>query len=314
MQQLTIKNGNRILCAATAGMVAVQFVLVFIGLYDTIFLLLATQISIILILIFGLWLSDVDMVEAFRIRPISLKTFVFSFLAVLCAFPIISLLNVLSMFFVENAVIDVAGDVYQYGLGLSLFVLAVMPAIGEELLMRGVIYRSYREKSPVLAWILSAVVFGMLHMNFNQMPYAIFLGILMVVMMEASDSILTSMCMHFFVNGISTLSGYFSQTELGELASEEITIESMLGTGEMMRITLMSMGILAAIMIPLIVLLVAATFRANQRNFGHVFKKPEPVYDKYALPEVVDEDKIIDIWFIIAVVIMVILTLLSTFA
>lgn len=312
MQQLTIKNSNRILCATTAVMVAVQFILVMIGFNDTVMLLLATQICILLISILGLWLSNVDMKEVLRMHPIRLKTALFAFLAVLCAFPIISLLNVLSMFFVKNAVIDVAGDVYQYGLGISLFVMALMPAVGEEVLVRGVIYHSYREKSPILAWLLSAVIFGMMHMNFNQMPYAIFLGLLMVVMVEASDSIVTSMCMHFFVNGISTLSGYFSQTELGEMAEAELAVESMLGTGEMMKITLISMGILALIMVPLIICVIVATFRINGRSFSQAFEKTENVYHMNALPEVREKDKIIDIWLILAVLIMVILTILNT--
>ena len=135
----------------------------------------------------------------------------------------------------------------------------------------------------------------------------------MVLMMEASDSILTSMCMHFFVNGISTLSGYFSYVELGQMSENELTVESMLGSGEMMQFALFSMVIVSLIMVPLIILLLVATFRANHRSFGQAFKKPEPVFDKYALPEVRDEDKIIDIWFLLAILIMVVLTILNTF-
>ena len=314
MNKLSIKNGNRILCAATVVMVALQFILAVIGIYDTLTMLLVTQVSLILISFFGIWLSDVDMKEALRIRPINLRTFVFAFFMVFCSFPIIALLNAISMLFVENAVVGAATDMYQYGLGLSLFVMAVLPAISEELLVRGIIYHSYREKSPMIAWILSAVIFGMLHMNFNQMPYAIYLGIMMVLMVEASDSLLTSMCMHFFVNGISTLSGYFSAEEMAMLAEEGITAENVVGTGDAMVSTLMGMGMLSLIMIPLIILILVGTCRVNHRRLSEAFQKEEAIYDRYALPEVQDEVKIIDIWFVIAVLIMAVITGMNTFA
>ena len=311
-KKMRIKNGNRILCAATAVMVAVQFILLFIGWYDSVTLLVATQGSIVLVTLFGIWLSDVDMKECFRIQPISFKTFALSFAAVLCCFPIISFLNILSMFFVENAVADTVAEVYRYGLWPSMFVIALMPAIVEELLIRGVIYHSYREKSPVFAWIASEFIFGLLHMNFNQMPYAIFLGLVMVLMMEASGSIVTSMCMHFFVNGISTWSGYVSQMIEGNVQTD-VTVEGILGTGDMMRSTLTVMGILCIVMIPLLCLIIFSTCKENERKLLKAFAKQEPVSDSYALPEVVEKEKVLDIWLIIALLIMSVITGLNTF-
>ena len=313
-KKMSIKNANRILCAATAAMVAIQFLLVWIGIYDTLILLVASHGAIILITLFGIWLSDVDMKENFRFAPMTFKTFVLAFFTIICCFPIISLLNVLSMFFVENAVADVASDMFPYGLEISLLVMAVMPSISEELLVRGVIYHSYREKSPVMAWIASAVIFGMLHMNFNQMPYAIFLGIMMVIMMEASGSIVTSMCMHFFVNGISTWSGYVSQL-LSEAASQaDVDVEAVAGTAAEMQTTLMIMGIICIVMIPLICLLVHSTCKENGRKLRTAFAKQEQEWDSNELPEVKVEQKVWDIWLILAILIMALITALNTFA
>lgn len=313
MNKITIRNGNRILCAVTVSMVGLQYLLVFCGIYDTLSLVLTSQLSVLFISVAGVLLCGADMAEAVHIRSINVRTLVFAFFMVICSYPIIALLNMFSMLFVENAVVETANEIHNYGLGISLLVMAVLPAIGEELLMRGVIYRSYREKSPILAWVLSAVIFGMLHMNFNQMPYAIYLGIMMVLMMEASDSIVTSMCMHFFVNGISTLSGYFSSAEIETLAEEGYTAEAVLGGGPMMWGMFVSMGVLCLIMIPLIILLVTATFRVNGRTFREAFGKAEPVYDRYALPEVVDDDRIVDVWLIIAIGLMLVITGMNTF-
>ena len=310
---MSARAGNRILCITTVVMIGIQFLMVFLGVYDTLPLVLGTQLSVILSPIIGALISGVDIKETFRIRPIRLKTVVFSFLVILCSYPIVALLNLISMFFVENAVAETAAGLYDHGFAASMLVMAVCPAIGEEFLMRGVVYRSYKKKSPVLALVLSAVIFGLLHMNFNQMPYAIYLGLIMVLMMEASDSIITPMLMHFFMNGISTLSGFFSEEAIEDMSGTAYNVESVLGYGDEMKFALASVGILAVIMIPLVILLIKATFRVNGRKLSDAFQKEEPVYNRYALPEVDDTENILDVWLVIAILVMVIITAMNTF-
>ena len=310
---MSARAGNRILCITTVVMIGIQFLMVFLGVYDTLPLVLGTQLSVILIPIIGALISGVDIKETFRIRPIRLKTVVFSFLVILCSYPIVALLNLIYMFFVENAVAETAAGLYDHGFAASMLVMAVCPAIGEEFLMRGVVYRSYKKKSPVLALVLSAVIFGLLHMNFNQMPYAIYLGLIMVLMMEASDSIITPMLMHFFMNGISTLSGFFSEETIEDMSGTAYNVESVLGYGDEMKFALASVGILAVIMIPLVILLIKATFRVNGRKLSDAFQKEEPVYNRYALPEVDDTENILDVWLVIAILVMVIITAMNTF-
>ena len=310
---MSARAGNRILCITTVVMIGIQFLMVFLGVYDTLPLVLGTQLSVILIPIIGALISGVDIKETFRIRPIRLKTVVFSFLVILCSYPIVALLNLISMFFVENAVAETAAGLYDHGFAASMLVMAVCPAIGEEFLMRGVVYRSYKKKSPVLALVLSAVIFGLLHMNFNQMPYAIYLGLIMVLMMEASDSIITPMLMHFFMNGISTLSGFFSEEAIEDMSGTAYNVESVLGYGDEMKFALASVGILAVIMITLVILLIKATFRVNGRKLSDAFQKEEPVYNRYALPEVDDTENILDVWLVIAILVMVIITAMNTF-
>lgn len=310
---LSVRAGNRILCVTTVVMIGIQFLLVFFGVYDTLPLVLGTQLSVLVIPVAGAFISGADIKETFRIRAVSIKTVVFSLMIILCSYPIVALLNVISMFFVENAVVETAAGLYHHGFLASMLVMALCPAIGEEFLMRGIVYRSYRKKSPVLAWILSAVIFGLLHMNFNQMPYAIYLGLIMVLMMEASDSIVTPMLMHFFMNGISTLSGFFSEVTVEDMSGAAYNAESVFGSGAEMTITLVSIGILAVIMIPLIVLIIKATFRVNGRKFSGAFKKDAPPYQRYALPEIDETENILDPWLVIAVLVMVAITAMNTF-
>ena len=99
-----------------------------------------------------------------------------------------------------------------------------------------------------------------------------------------------------------------------DAAQADVTVESIVGTGDVMQTTLVMMGILCVIMIPLLCLLVIGTCRENKRKLSIAFAKPEPEYDRYALPEVQDGEKVWDVWLILALLIMVVITALNTFA
>ena len=305
MTEMKIKWGNRILLLTIVMMIGIQFLMMFMGIYDTMTIVMGSQLFVLLVPLIGSKICGVKLRETFRIRSIRLVSLVFIFLIAFCSFPIISLLNVISMFFVENEVAGVAMDMYPHGLFLSMLVMAVMPAVGEEVLMRGVIYRSYQRKSPIFALFASAVIFGLIHMNFNQMPYAIFLGIIMVLLIEATDSILSSMFLHFLINGFSTMAGYFTANIV------ETQVQS---TSSPWIVQIMPYVILSAIMVPALIFLMLALFRINGRKIKVVFKKKDQVPEISDGDEIKKKERVVDIWLILSVLISVVMTAISTFA
>ena len=304
---LTAKRANRILFLSLIISIGLQYILAFSGHVKVLDMLLCTQLTILFIPIVTTILFSFDPVKELRIRPISLKMLIFAILAVICAYPIISLLNLISMLFVENAVAEMSVNIYQRGYLFSMLIMAVLPAIGEELLMRGIVYNGYRNVSPIAAWILSAVLFGLYHMNFNQMPYAIFLGLLFVLMLEAGDSILTTMIMHFMINGLSTTVGYFSSFSLEEEALDTAV------SGNDILMMLPSVLIMVVVMTPILVLVIWAAFHINGRHLKDVFKKPEVIADYENGPEVVKKDRMVSVSLILVILIMIVLTLMNTF-
>ncbi|MDD3221193.1 MAG: CPBP family intramembrane metalloprotease [Clostridia bacterium] len=300
------KTANKILFLTTILSIGIQFFMAFIGIRHTTPLLLGGQLPILLVPIISVLFLKIDIVEELRLKDIKVRTIVFAFLVILCAYPTISLLNMISMFFVDNAVAGTALNLYQNGYFFSMLVMAFLPAIGEEFLMRGVMYHSYRKKSPILAWILTSVIFGLFHMNFNQMPYAIFLGLIMVAMLEASDSLAAPMFVHFFMNGIATTAGYFSASTLQAQVESGYNAESIVGTGAGAMEMLLQMAILAALTLPLVILVIGATFKINGRKFSEAFRKKEA--------DQKDETHVWDIWLLLSIVIMMILTVINTLA
>ncbi|MCR4624910.1 MAG: CPBP family intramembrane metalloprotease [Lachnospiraceae bacterium] len=89
----------------------------------------------------------------------------------------------------------------------KMIVLTVLLApINEECIMRGIILtRLKRKMIPVLAIILSAVYFGIFHLNLVQGIYAGILGLFMAYIAYKYRSIIPSIIFHAIFNGINYL-------------------------------------------------------------------------------------------------------------
>lgn len=88
------------------------------------------------------------------------------------------------------------------GLLLNLLVIALIPAVGEEMTFRGVIQHSLtRRMNPHIAIILSAAIFSFFHFQFFGFFPRLFLGILLGYMFYITGSLWTSILMHFVNNG-----------------------------------------------------------------------------------------------------------------
>lgn len=142
--------------------------------------------------------------------------------------PLMALINYISLFFVENGVGDVFILIGDNPLWLNLFLIAFLPVFCEELVFRGLIYHGYRKRNIFNAILISALLFGLFHMNINQFLYATVLGVLFVFVMEATGSIIYPMVMHLIINGYSVI-GYYMTTKVLKISDEELLGEISLG-------------------------------------------------------------------------------------
>lgn len=145
--------------------------------------------------------------------------------------PLTTVINALSMLFVDNRISGVSNAlINNNSYGISLLFMAVLPAVVEETAYRGVILGNFNEGNQLTAVIMSGVLFGIMHMNLNQMAYAIVLGIIFAFLLEATGSILSTMLAHFCINGISVSLNYIvnkmplfaSQAEETQLTKQTI--------------------------------------------------------------------------------------------
>lgn len=89
---------------------------------------------------------------------------------------------------------------------LSVFVMAILPAIGEELIFRGIILNGLRTRFNDIASIfISAILFALMHQNLQQLIYPFLLGSIMAWAVVRSGSLISSVIIHFTNNFLVVL-------------------------------------------------------------------------------------------------------------
>lgn len=87
-----------------------------------------------------------------------------------------------------------------------ILVVALMPAIGEELLFRGFVMGTLKNKcTGVIAFLVTTLLFAAYHMSLIKMFTIGIIGFGLTYAAYKSGSIVTSMCMHFLNNLLSVL-------------------------------------------------------------------------------------------------------------
>ena len=98
------------------------------------------------------------------------------------------------------------------GLLANLLIIALIPAVGEELTFRSVLQQSLTRgiKNPHVAILLSAALFSFIHFQFYGFLPRMFLGILLGYMFYITGSLWTSILMHFLNNGTAVVLYYLN--------------------------------------------------------------------------------------------------------
>ncbi len=90
---------------------------------------------------------------------------------------------------------------------------AVLPAICEEFIYRGILCHEYERGGVLRAIILSSVFFAFLHFNLQNLPMYLFSGIILSMTLYATRSIFGSILAHFLYN----IFGLFGQPYMSNL-------------------------------------------------------------------------------------------------
>ena len=176
----------------------------------------------------GLCLNDLQL----QVPRISVLLLVMVFTWLMMA--LMTCLNLFSMLFARNYVASELLGLDGAALGKNLFYIAIVPALAEEFMFRGIIYHGYRLAGAGKAILFSGLCFGLLHMNL--FCYAFVICMIFALLVEATGSLLSSMLAHFIINSNSVILMAF-QNELEKslgTAAEGLTSGTVQGGADVL--------------------------------------------------------------------------------
>ncbi len=92
-------------------------------------------------------------------------------------------------------------------LPIAVLIFALLPAIFEELVFRGILYRIFKDLSGKKTWsmVLSAFIFAVVHFQILSFLPIFVVGILLAYLYERTKNLVTSMALHFLFNAIQVI-------------------------------------------------------------------------------------------------------------
>lgn len=111
---------------------------------------------------------------------------------------------------------------------INIFIMALLPAVGEELFFRGALQKSLLRLSnkPWLAIFISSAVFALLHGTFFKILPIFTLGLLLGTVYYVTRNLWYTITIHFLNNAFAVLSVYYANQSvfLKRLAGDDISV------------------------------------------------------------------------------------------
>ena len=226
-EQRTVRNTNRLFLGTLCFVMTVSFWMGRSGIsLSGEMNLIVSQLLFWIPIVICLAVTKTNPLHLIPFRKISVSTMLMVILFAILLIPVTAWINLVSMLFVENAVAGIDQQMTGNTLALNLLMMAVLPAVSEECMVRGVYFQLYKSGGILKAAVISGAVFGFMHLNFNQFSYAIVLGVILALLVEATGSIFSSMIAHFTFNAQSVVALWFQNqmfNSAGETTLQEVT-------------------------------------------------------------------------------------------
>lgn len=174
--------------------------------YRSLFSILISQGYLLISALIYLRVTKTKMGRDLNLKKFKISSFLLSILVLIAASPMSSLLNVVSQLFAKNTIGNTIFDISEnLPIWVGVLVIGCLPGFIEELIYRGILYSAFKKHSILFGIIICGLSFGLMHCNFNQIPYAIYLGVIFTLLVEATGSLASSMILHMLFNGMSTI-------------------------------------------------------------------------------------------------------------
>lgn len=274
---MTVRSGNRFQLATITyfilGQLAFGLILGLInkpvGIVTS--LLVSQLLFVALSVAVYVYLTKSNLIKDLFVRKMGLVDIIICVAIAWTIMPLLSTINILSQFFVENQIQDAMMEMLSLPLIITLILTGVFPAVFEELLTRSIILRHYQKQKVYVACLVSGIFFGFIHLNINQFLYAFIMGVVMCYVVMITGSIISSMVIHFTINATGTimlyaLNGVMKMFEENGVLMEELMSSAEPTTAQLLMSLFMIAGF-ALFMTPIAVILIRQLLIRHNKTF-----------------------------------------------
>ena len=190
------------------GSIFVPFVLAFVfyfaGITDTRIRLMFSHIILFLVpAVIYFVVTKKNVKETLRLNKLHIEDVGIILLISVLTYPLMSCAAMISSMFVQNDVGAYISSISSTPYIVMILLFGVMPAITEEVTLRGIVLSGYNNQSKVKAALVTGILFGIFHLDLHQLLYASVLGFVMAYLVRVTNSIFSSVILHFTVNSMS---------------------------------------------------------------------------------------------------------------
>lgn len=145
--------------------------------------------------------------KAFRLNSLGFKNSMIIFSISLLTYPIVIFFQAIFVAFLQNFTELLPDElpmmITNMPLAVSVFFIAIIPGVCEEIMFRGTMLRAYAKFGRKKAIIMSSILFGIFHFNLGNFIGPTILGLVFGIMVYKTNSIFASMLAHAMNNSIA---------------------------------------------------------------------------------------------------------------
>lgn len=126
--------------------------------------------------------------------------------------------NLFAWLGINTASVSVPNNTFGWFLFNVIF-LAIIPAVLEEFIFRGIIFNGLKKHGFWYASLISALMFALVHLSVQQFVFPIIMGIVFAMVLKKTGSLMCSIIVHLCNNFIVVLISYISNFTGRQIAS-----------------------------------------------------------------------------------------------
>ncbi|MCI8307667.1 MAG: CPBP family intramembrane metalloprotease [Lachnospiraceae bacterium] len=169
-----------------------------------------TELAFVVISLGAAWVVGLNIKEMLPFKRIRVNEFFGTIVIWAGALLLVLIVNLIFFYFFPEGLevnVNINAFINSWPVIPALFVVAVMPAVCEEMLHRGFIQRCFMKKikSKMLICIIMGLLFGLFHMDFYRFIGTAILGGILSYILITTDNFFYNMLFHFVNNFFSQM-------------------------------------------------------------------------------------------------------------